>query len=291
MNRSHDIHDVLYRMKRDGDPFVVATVVRTLSVTAAKPGAKAIIDSNGDIIDGWIGGGCARGAVVKAAKASIADGEPRFVSLQPDDILNEMGLSAGDQVDGRWMAKNMCPSKGTMEIFVEPFLANPEVIVVGSSPVAASLRQLSALFNFSVSVVGDVKASPDQDAALQSTSGINMTDEIRSEVNIHYPRWNDVPIDHAHRYIVVATQGAGDLDALSSALGVQSRQIAFVGSRRKMQHLKDQLLAQLDDTAPLHRIKGPAGLDIGAVTPHEIALSILAELVQLRRKNESLASQ
>ena len=270
MNAHQDIHDLLHRMKREGNSFAVATVVRTLSVTAAKPGAKAIIDRDGDIIDGWIGGGCARSAVVKAAKASIADGEPRFVSLQPDELLREQGLSAGEEIDGRWMAKNMCPSKGTMDIFIEPFLANPELIIVGSSPVASSLRQLSGLFNFSVSAVG----------------GVNINETLHS----HYAHWSDVPTAHAHRYIVVATQGAGDFDALASALKVQSLFVAFVGSQRKTLHLKNRLLAKQEDAALVNRIKGPAGMDIGAVTPHEIALSILAELVQIRRTNLKTAN-
>ena len=94
-----------------------------------------------------------------------------------------------------------------------------------------------------------------------------------------------MPITHGHRYIVIATQGAGDFDALASALKVQARYIAFVGSQRKMLHLKERLVAQQEDAALVNRIKGPAGLDIGAVTPHEIALSILAELVQIRRTN------
>lgn len=287
MNSPQDIHDLLHRMKREGDAFAVATVVRTLSVTAAKPGAKAIINSDGEIIDGWIGGGCARGAVVKAAKASIADGEPRFVSLQPDDILSEQGLSAGQLVDGRWVAKNMCPSKGTMEIFVEPFLANPELIVVGVSPVAASLRQLSGLFNFSVSVVGNVSIGDrEKQKFLDHTLDASFEDSYAhpdDRTDSHYAQWSDVPISHGHRYIVVATQGSGDYDAIASALNVQSRHISFVGSQRKMQHLKNKLLAEREDVAQVDRIKGPAGLDIGAVTPHEIALSILAELVQMRR--------
>ena len=296
MNSHQDIHDLLHRMKREGNAFAVATVVRTLSVTAAKPGAKAIIDCDGDIIDGWIGGGCARSAVVKAAKASIADGEPRFVSLQPDELLKEQGLSAGVEVDGRLVAKNMCPSKGTMEIFIEPFLANPELIVVGSSPVAASLRQLSGLFNFGVSVVGGVEDLRAGESPIENSQNHSQNHSLKhsldtSHANSHehtksrYAQWGDVPMIHGHRYIVVATQGAGDFDALASALKVQSRFIAFVGSQRKMLHLKNRLVAQQEDAAGVNRIKGPAGLDIGAVTPHEIALSILAELVQIRRTN------
>lgn len=266
MNPIPDINETVHLMRRKGDSFAVATVVRTLSVTAAKPGAKAIINEDGKVVEGWIGGGCARSAVIKAAKCSIQDGETRFVSIHPDDVLEEQGLQKGESVDGRWVASNMCPSKGSMEIFIEPFLANPELIVAGSSPVAESLRQLAPLFNFSISMVGTIEA------------------EVASDDIQHYGDWSDVPQAHAHRYIVIATQGSGDIKALSGALQVQAQVIGFVGSQRKMAHLKEKLEAQPVDQAALARVKGPAGLDIGAVTPHEIALSILAELVQLRRK-------
>ena len=265
MNRLPDINDTVQQLRRKGDSFAVATVVRTLSVTAAKPGAKAIIDEEGSVVEGWIGGGCARSAVIKAAKRSIIDGEPRFVSIHPDEVLAEQGLDMGESVDGRWVASNMCPSKGSMEIFIEPFLANPELIVAGVSPVAESLRQLARLFDFSVSVVGDLATEDSHD-------------DIRC-----YSDWNDVPQEHTHRYIVIAIQGSGDYKALTAALNVQARRIGFVGSQRKTAYLKDKLLSNSFDQELLQRIEGPAGLDIGSVTPHEIALSILAELVQLRR--------
>ena len=265
MNPIPDINETLHRLKREGDSFAVATVVRTLSVTAAKPGAKAIINQQGNVIEGWIGGGCARSAVIKAATQSILDGVPRFVSIHPDELLKEQGLDIGEKIDGRWVASSMCPSKGSMEIFVEPYLANPELIIAGASPVAVSLCQLAGLFNFNVTVIGDDLDVP------------NDTSYQRLE------QWHEVPIEHVHRYIIIATQGAGDLNALSGALGVQSRHIGFVGSHRKMAHLKNQLEAQSHTADSLACIKGPAGLDIGGVTPHEIALSILAELVQIRR--------
>ncbi|MFK8078907.1 MAG: XdhC family protein [Granulosicoccus sp.] len=265
MNSSTDINDIVHRMQHDGNSFAVATVVRTLSVTAAKPGAKAIIDQDGAIVDGWIGGGCTRSAVIKAAVDSIADGQPRLVSIQPEEVLMEQGINAGDEVDGRWLAANLCPSKGSMELFIEPYLANPELIVIGASPVAASVCTLAALFNFTVSRVGS-----------------NEQAMVEASLNC-YRQWNEVPVEHAHRYIVVATQGAGDLKALNASLAVQSRYIGFVGSHRKTAHLKNKLKEQAHASDTLERIKGPAGLDIGGVTPDEIALSIMAELVQIRR--------
>src|SRR6185295_11900312 len=142
MGRSMSAHvevmDLVAQMKSAEQPFVLATVVRTVSVTAAKAGAKAIIAADGTIVAGWIGGSCAKGAVLKAARDALADGEPRMVSVQPENLLAELGVSAGESRDGIRFASNMCPSKGTMDIFVEPVLPHPSLVIFGASPVALS---------------------------------------------------------------------------------------------------------------------------------------------------------
>ncbi|OBQ29584.1 MAG: XdhC /CoxI family-like protein, partial [Anabaena sp. MDT14b] len=92
MQTHQDVLDLANDMKARGEAFALATVVRTVSVTAAKAGAKAVIRADGSISGGWIGGGCARGAVLKAARAAIADGQPRLVSIQPKDLLDELGV-------------------------------------------------------------------------------------------------------------------------------------------------------------------------------------------------------
>ena len=119
-----------------GQVFALATVVRTVSVTAAKAGAKALIGPDGSIEEGWIGGGCARAAVVKAARQCMADGQSRLVSIAPKDALAELGAAAGEERDGVFFAKNSCPSQGTMDVFVEPVLPSPRLLILGASPVA-----------------------------------------------------------------------------------------------------------------------------------------------------------
>ena len=136
--------DLVARLKAAEEAFVLATVVRTVSVTAAKAGAKAIIRPDGTIVAGWIGGGCARGAVLKAARDALADGEPRMVSVQPENLLAELGVKPGENRDGVRFAENMCPSKGTMDIFVEPVLPHPSLVILGVSPVALSLADAGA---------------------------------------------------------------------------------------------------------------------------------------------------
>ncbi len=265
-----DMNDIVQHLKASGDEFAVATVVRTVSVTAAKPGAKAIINAEGVILEGWIGGGCVKHAVVSAAQKSITDGEPRFVSIQPEELLKEQGLCAGEETNGVLAASNMCPSKGSMEIFIEPFLSNPELLVIGASPVAQMLVQLAPLFDLNVAVVGDT-----------------LTAEADLTIKHRYESYEDLPEKHPHRYIVVATQGSGDVDALTASLTLEAQHLAFVGSKRKLQFLNDKLNTTAKTPLLLDQIKGPAGLDIGAVTPQEIALSILAELIQIRRNKPS----
>src|SRR6478735_399419 len=147
-----EVMDLVARLKAAEETFVLATVVRTVSVTAAKAGAKAIIRPDGTIVAGWIGGGCARGAVLKAAREALADGEPRMVSVQPENLLVELGVEPGENRDGVRFAKNMCPSKGTMDIFVEPVLPHPALLVLGSSPVALALVEQAKPLGFHVTL-------------------------------------------------------------------------------------------------------------------------------------------
>ena len=119
-------------------------MVRTVAATAAKAGAKAVILPDGSISEGWIGGGCARAAVLKAAKEALADGQSRLVSVQPPDVLQEQGVAAGDEKAGVRFASNMCPSQGTMDVFVEPVLPRPQLIVLRLQPGRGGNRRLGA---------------------------------------------------------------------------------------------------------------------------------------------------
>src|SRR5580700_9343997 len=130
MTKHVEVMDLVTQLKAAEEAFVLATVVRTVSVTAAKAGAKAIIRPDGTIVAGWIGGGCARGAVLKAARDALADGEPRMVSVQPENLLAELGVRPGENRDGVRFAENMCPSKGTMDVFVEPVLPHPSLVIL-----------------------------------------------------------------------------------------------------------------------------------------------------------------
>lgn len=264
-----EVMDLVAQMKAAEQAFALATVVRTVSVTSAKAGAKAIIRPDGTVVAGWIGGGCARGAVLKAAREALADGEPRMVSVQPEDMLAELGVKAGDNRDGIRFASNMCPSKGTMDIFVEPVLPHPSLVIFGASPVAMSLASQARQLGYHVTLAApasDLSVVPDADALVD---GFALGE-----------------LHHAKRFIVISTQGKGDEAALRTALSVDAGYYAFVGSRRKMVALREKLVTAGVAPAMIDRIKAPAGLDLGAITPEEIAMSILAEITIERRRGQ-----
>jgi xanthine dehydrogenase accessory factor len=167
----------------------------------------------------------------------------------------------------------MCPSKGTMDIFVEPVLPHPSLVILGASPVALSLAAQARQLGYHVTIAappGDLAASPDADMLID---GFALA-----------------PLHQARRFVVVSTQGKGDEAALRAAVAVDAAYHAFVGSRRKMASLREKLIGEGIDATALDRIKAPAGLDLGAITPEEIAMSILAEITVERRRGQRAAS-
>ena len=252
-----------------GQAFALATVVRTVSVTAAKAGAKALIGPDGSIEEGWIGGGCARAAVVKAARQCMLDGQSRLVSIAPKDALAELGAAAGEERDGVFFAKNSCPSQGTMDVFVEPVLPSPRLLILGASPVAVALARLAPSMGFAITVAAAPEEHQRFDAGVSCVLGLSPPKETGENA-----------------FVVVSTQGAGDRVALKSAADMDARYRAFVGSRRKAETLRSELAKEGVSEEALTAIKAPAGLDISAISANEIALSILAEMVAIRRRPE-----
>lgn len=241
---SSDLAEAAQSLRDQDEPFAFATIVRTAGSTAAKPGAKALLSADGTIVQGWLGGGCTRGAVKRATVQALKSGAPQLVSVAPEDLLAEKGVSPGDEIDGTRFARNGCPSRGTVDIFIEPCLPTPQLVVIGASPVAQSLCALAPQFHWSVATT---------------------------------------PAPQRQNFFVVATQGQGDLDALKGALETKPGYVAFVGSRRKYASLAEKLYAAGIEKSVVDGVQAPAGLDLGAVTPEEIALSILAQLVKVRR--------
>ena len=262
------LFDCMAQMTGDNQPFALATVVRTHDLTSAKPGAKAVIRSDASI-EGWIGGGCVRGAVLKAAARALADGRPRLIRVGPEGETVE--------ADGLEQFSSHCPSGGTSEIFVEPVLPRPALLVLGASPTARALADVGLAAGFAVTAAApeaDLDGLPE---GCDTIAGYDLSDYAR----------------RVESFVVVATQGRGDRPALAAAIGTGSAYVAFVGSRKKSAKLKADLIAGGAAADQVAAVRGPAGLDIGAATPGEIALAVLADVVRERRhgigKNDSRA--
>lgn len=256
-----DIIDCMARMKGDGQPFALATVIRTEDATAAKAGAKAVVRADGTVV-GWVGGGCTLGAVRKAAAQTLSDGRARLIRVHPKERLAE-----GPAETGIELHKNACPSGGTVEVFIEPILPRPALIVAGGSPVARALADLGRRGGFAVTVAALPEDQPGFAEADARIEGFDLTQVLGI----------------ATGYVVVATQGKRDREALSAALSCGAPYVAFVGSRKKAETLRAAMVQMGVPADQVDSLRAPAGLDIGAATPEEIALSILAEIVQERR--------
>jgi xanthine dehydrogenase accessory factor len=255
---SNDLLSAATRLQQQDQPYALVSVLRVMSPASAKAGDKAIVTADG-IVHGWIGGGCAQPAVQRTVRQALADGVARMIRIAPaeqghirelDDVL-EFGMA--------------CHSGGTLELFVDPMLPRARLTVVGDSPLAAALTGLAPRVGLPVTVVAqgaDATRFADAERVLNSDDAVDVA---------------------PGSFVVVATQGRRDLQGLRAALVIGARQIFFVASARKAQVLKAQLIESGSDAAAVHAIVAPAGQAIGAQTPEEIALSVLAAVVAARR--------
>jgi xanthine dehydrogenase accessory factor len=261
MNR-HDWIEHAARLHASEQPFALVTVLRAQAPTSAKAGDKALVTADGQI-HGWIGGGCAQPAVVKTVRQALASGQPQTIRIAPTDETAERTL--GDVLEFG-MA---CHSGGTLELFIDPVLPAPQLVVFGDSPVARALTGLAPRVGLqSVLVAEGAMATDFPDAA--RVIGTDQADAVTAAMP-------------AGGLVVVATQGRRDLPALRTALALQPRHLWFVASERKAGVLRESLIGAGEDPARVAAIVAPAGEPIGAQTPEEIALAVLATVIAARR--------
>jgi xanthine dehydrogenase accessory factor len=226
-----------------GEPFVLATVVWRRAPSSGKEGATALITPDRKV-RGWLGGACAEPTVVREALKALEEGSPRLLFLGPPEELE------GRARDGVVTVPIACQSEGALEVYVEPVLPQPQIVAIGRSPAAGALAALATGLGWRSVLVED---SADFGADIDGRS-----------------------------YVVVATQGHFDEEALERALATPAAYVGLVASRKRadavMGYLRDRGVA---DEA-LARVHAPAGLDLGHVSTDEIAVAILAEIVQLR---------
>lgn len=238
-----DVLEKMGELTRRGEAFALATVVWRQPPSSSQPGARAIITADGDL-HGWIGGACAEPAVVREAQRAIAEGTARLLLLGTPEQFG------GAVPDGMTVIPISCQSEGALQVYIEPIVPAPHLIVVGGSPMARTLAALAGALGWRTDLV----------------DGPDFATERADERSM----------------IVVATQGHQDEDVLTRAVAARPAYLGLVGSRRRgatvLGYLADRGVPQRD----LDRVKVPAGLDLGKTTHQEIAVAILAELVQLR---------
>lgn len=254
----NDIIDQATRLRADEKPFVIATVVAYKSPQSAKPGSKAIILPDGSI-NGWIGGGCVQPIVIREALKALQTTEPKLVSISPE--------SAHDDWKGVESHLMTCEGGGSLEIYLEPVLPKPALVIVGNSPIAQILSGLGKLLDFKVSV-----ADPDATHERFPEADLVLTDLKAARDRI----------DSAS-YVVVATMGTGDEEGLEAVAGTTPKYLGLVASAKKAKALFQYLQDKGVPAEDLDRVKCPAGLTLGGETLPEIALSVMAEILQLRR--------
>ncbi|OGI63615.1 MAG: hypothetical protein A2W18_14000 [Candidatus Muproteobacteria bacterium RBG_16_60_9] len=250
------ILDRASQLKAAGKAFAIVTVVRSEAPTSAKPGAKAIVHADGTI-EGWIGGGCAQPAVLKSVRQSLQEGKPCLIRISPERT---------DETEAGVIEFGMaCHSGGTLDIFIDPVTARPVLLIIGASPTGQVLSTLARQVGFEVHAAS---ADATRDLFPQADRVLDKLDEIA----ISTPA-----------FVVIATQGKRDEAGLEAALATGAEYITFIASHRKAVKLKDYLTERGHDRERIDAIIAPAGVMTGAVTPEEIALSVLTGVVQARR--------
>ena len=270
---NNDLFTRAVELSRDSVAFVLATVVRAEKPTSAKPGANAIITADGTLA-GWVGGSCTQPTVIREALKALQDGEPRLLRLCPPERMGQLPQ------DGVIETVMTCASGGILEVYIEPHVPQPQLVVIGHLPIAEALASLSSALGYEVVVMG-WEAAPNQFPTADRVIDHLDFSQIRSASNGYIP----------HTYVVVASHGNYDEAALAGVLKTTAPYIALVASKKRSAAVMEYLREAGISEEQLARVKYPAGLDIGAVTPSEIALSILAEIVEFRRRHLDAQTQ
>jgi len=229
-------------LAQSGEAFVLATVVWREGPSSGQQGSRAIYTASGEI-HGWIGGACAEPVFVREAVAALESGTPRLLALGDPERFGDLG-------SGVESVAMSCQSEGALQIYLEPVVAVPHLVVVGSSPMAVTLSALAEQLDWNAELV----------------DGADFSEGLLSERSI----------------VVVATQGHGDEDILLRCLKAAPAYVGAVASPRRGEALRAHLTANGIDAEQADAVRIPAGLDLGSTTHKEVAVAILAELVRCR---------
>lgn len=251
-----ELLELASRLAARGERFALVTVVRREPPSSARVGDAALVTAGGEV-QGWVGGGCTRSTLLREALRAIADGEARLLSLSPDP--------ATEQRPGLVALPMTCKSGGTVDLYVEPVLPSLRVVVFGVTPVAHAFARIADAMGYRVDVVDPTAAASDFPETTRVVADVS-SEQIPAEASV-----------------LVATMDERDLDAIEAAVGLKPAYLGVVASRKRFAELREALEARGVSRDAVEKIFAPAGLDIGARTPEEIALSVLAQIVERHR--------
>ena len=254
---ARSIFDIINDLQLKQEPFAIATVVDTYGSVSAKTSSKAVINAKGEVVAGWVGGGCAESSTCEQALECIEKNETAVMDIDLDDEMLGAGMPCG----------------GGMKVYVEPVLPEPALWIMGHGRVAESLCIMGDLLGYRV-IVNDLGASWEKFPNAKQV----ITDDL------DYSQLTPNPKD----YVVIATQHKGDHESIKRALDCDAGYIALIASRKRSRLVLDYLREENFSEDEIARVVAPSGLDLGPRTPEEIALCILSEITLLRRQGTGL---
>ena len=253
-----DVFEELVRLRRLGQKCALATIVQVRGSIPSYESAKLLVREDGSIV-GTIGGGCVEAEVWNAAREALETGKPRRLSFNlGQDAAYDNGLICG----------------GQLEVFVEPVEPQPRAFLFGAGHISQSLAKIAGLAGFAVTVVDDRESFANRERFPE------VEEVLAGEYEEIFPQLSV----HEGAYLVVVTRGhRDDMRVLRLALGTPARYIAMVGSKRKVIAVVKELEKEGIMLGATERLHAPMGLDIGAVSPEEIAVAVVAEMIAVRR--------
>jgi xanthine dehydrogenase accessory factor len=246
-------------LSRRGEPFVLATVVWRRAPSSGKEGSTALITADRRV-RGWLGGACAEPTVIRESLKALEEGTPRLLFLGPPEELTARGR------EGVVTVPIACQSEGALEVYVEPVVPQPHMVVIGRSPAVGTLASMAHALGWRTVIVDEGGLAEDYPLADQVFTTLDLSEAGVTERSV----------------IVVATQGHYDEAALEAALATPAAYVGLVASRRRAEAVLGYLRDRGVTDSQIARVHAPAGLDLGKVAHEEIAVAILAELVRER---------
>lgn len=257
-----DLYDELVRLRRLGQKCAVATIVQVRGSIPSYESAKLLVREDGSMI-GTIGGGCVEAEVWNAAREVIQSERPRHLSFNlGQDAAYDNGLICGGQLD----------------VFVEPVLPQPAAIIFGAGHISKSLSKVATMAGFGVTVVDDREAFANRE---------RFPEALAVRAGEYEEIFNDLTVNE-NSYLIIVTRGhRDDMRVLRWAVTTSARYISMIGSKRKVINVIRELEKEGVPPEAFERIFAPMGLDIGAISPEEIAVAVVAEMIAVRRNPDT----